>query len=76
MSIHPIILYIYIYISIWPSYVIYKGLPSGTAINNPPASVGDVGDSGSIHGSGRSLGDRNGKPLHYSCLGNRMDRGA
>ena len=29
-----------------------------------------------IHGSGRSLGQRNGNPLQYSDLGNPMDRGA
>ena len=27
-------------------------------------------------GSGRSLGEGNGNPLQYSCLGNPMDRGA
>ena len=31
---------------------------------------------GSISGSGRSPGERNGNPLQYSCLGNPMDRGA
>ena len=36
-------------------------------VNNPPASVGDVG---SFHGSRRSLGVGNGNPLQYSCLGN------
>ena len=29
-----------------------------------------------ISGSGRSSGERNGNPLHYSCLENSMDRGA
>ena len=33
-------------------------------------------DLGSIPGSGRSPGEGNGNPLHYSCLGNCMDRGA
>ena len=41
-----------------------------------PASVGDAGDTGSILGSGRSLGGGNGNPLQYSCLGNSKDRGA
>ena len=27
----------------------------------------------SIPGSGRSLGEENGNPLQYSCLGNPMD---
>ena len=30
---------------------------------------------GSIPGSGRSNGEGNGNPLHYSCLKNPMDRG-
>jgi len=29
-----------------------------------------------IPGSGRSPGEGNGTPLHYSCLENPMDRGA
>ena len=36
----------------------------------------NAGDTGSIPGSGRSLGEGNGNPLWYSCLGNPMDRGA
>ena len=35
-----------------------------------------AGDTGSISGSGRSLGKGNGNPLVYSCLGNSVDRGA
>ena len=33
-------------------------------------------DTGSIPGSGRSLGGGHSKPLQYSCLENPMDRGA
>ena len=33
-------------------------------------------DMGSIPGSGRSPKIGHGNPLHYSCLGNPMDRGA
>ena len=33
------------------------------------------GDTGSIPGLGRSPGEGNGNPLHYSCLENSMDRG-
>ena len=40
------------------------------------ASAYNVGDSGSIPGSGRSSGEGNGNPLQYSCLENSMDRGA
>ena len=32
------------------------------------ASVYNVGDLGSIPGSGRSPGEGNGNPLQYSCL--------
>ena len=38
--------------------------------------VGDIGDSGSIPGLGKSSGEGNGNPLQYSCLKNPMDRGA
>ena len=37
------------------------------------ASACNAGDLGSIPGSGRSPGDRNGNPLQYSCLENSMD---
>ena len=40
---------------------------------NPPVNAGDTG---SIPGSGRSLGEGNGYPLQYSCLENSTDRGA
>ena len=39
-------------------------------------SACNAGDQGSILRSGRSPGEGNGNPLQYSCLGNRMDRGA
>ena len=39
-------------------------------------SVYSAGDPDSIPESGRSPGDGNGNPLHYSCLKNSMDRGA
>ena len=37
------------------------------------ASAYNVGDPGSIPGSGRSPGEGNGYPLQYSCLENPMD---
>ena len=40
------------------------------------ASAYDVGDLGSIPGSGRLPGEGNGNPLQYSCLENPMERGA
>ena len=40
------------------------------------ASVYNVGDPGSIPGSGGSPGEGNGTPLQYYCLENPIDRGA
>ena len=40
------------------------------------ASIYNVGDPGSIPGSGRSLGEGNSNLLQYNCLENPMDRGA
>ena len=42
-------------------------------VKNLPANAGDTS---SIPGSGRSLGEGNGNPVQYSCLENAMDRGA
>ena len=39
-------------------------------------SACNVGGSGLTPGLGRSLGEGNGNPFHYSCLENSMDRGA
>ena len=39
-------------------------------------STHQAGDACLSSGSGRSLGEGNGNPLQYSCLGNPMDRGA
>ena len=45
-------------------------------VKNPPASAGDITDTSSIPGSGRSPGGGHGNPLQYSCLENPMDKGA
>ena len=45
-------------------------------VKNPPASAGDIRDTGSIPGPGRSPGGGHGNPLQYSYLKNPMDRGA
>ena len=45
-------------------------------VRNPSANAGDVGDVGSLPGSGRSPGGGHGNPLQYSCLENAMNRGA
>ena len=50
-----------------------QGFPGGS---DSKASARNVGDLGSIPGSGRSAGEGNGNPLQYYCLENPMDRGA
>ena len=45
-------------------------------VKNSPANAGDIGNTDSIHGSGRSPGEGNGSPPQYSCLENLMDRGS
>ena len=50
-----------------------KGFPGGSVGKE---SACNVGDSSSIHGSGRSPREEQGNPLHYSCLENFMDREA
>ena len=45
-------------------------------VKKAPANAGDVRDTGSIPGLGRSPGGGDGNPLQYSCLENPMDRGA
>ena len=49
---------------------VFMGFPGGAA------NAGDVRDTDSILGSGRSPGEGNGNPLQYSCLENLMDREA
>ena len=49
------------------------GFPCGS---DGKESSYNVGDTGSISGSGRPPGEGHGYPLHYSCLENPMDRGA
>ena len=50
-----------------------KDFPGGS---DSKASAYNVGDLGSIPGSGRSPGEVNGTPLQYFCLENPMDGGA
>ena len=49
------------------------GFSDGSVVKNMPANVGDMD---LIPESGRSPGEENGNPLHYSCLGNPMERRA
>ena len=51
----------------------YLGFSGGSMVKNPTANAGGIG---SIPGSGRSPGGGNGNSLHYSCLGNPMNREA
>ena len=48
------------------------GFPGGS---DSKVSAYNVGDWGSIPGSGRSPGEENGNPFQYSCLKNPMDGG-
>ena len=51
------------------SFGLLQVFPGGSVVKNP-------GDSSSILGLGRSLGEGSGNPLQYSCLGNPMDKEA
>ena len=48
------------------------GFPGGS---DGKESACNVGDLGSVPGSGRSSGGGQGNPLQYSCLENPTDRG-
>ena len=50
-----------------------SGFPGGAEVK---VSACNVGDLGSIPGSGRSPGEGNGNSLQYSCLENPIDGGA
>ena len=47
-----------------------------SVVKESACNEGDLGDTGSIPGSGRSPGGGNSNPLQYSYLENPMDRGA
>ena len=55
------------------SSILAKKLPGGSVGKESACNVGDLG---SIPGSGRSPEEGNGNPLWYSCLENSMDKGA
>ena len=50
---------------------ILYGFPCGSVGKESACNVGDLG---SIPGSGRSPGEGNGNPFQYSCLENSVDR--
>ena len=62
--------------SILCGYDGYGGLPQWLSGKESTCNAGAAGDIGLIPGSGRSLGEENGTPLSYSCLGNPMNRRA
>ena len=55
---------------------LFRGLPGGSLVKNPPVNARDAGNLGSIPGLERSPGGENGHSLQYSCLENPMHRGA
>ena len=59
--------------TLWEHYLSEASFP-GSSVSKESAC--SAGDSALIPGSGRSPGEGNGKPLHYACLENPMDRGA
>ena len=58
-----------------PPGICIGGFLDGSVVKNLPANAGDIKDTGSIPGLGRSPGGENCYPLQYSCLENPMDRG-
>ena len=46
------------------------GFLGGSVVKNPPVNSGDARDKGSIPGSRRFPGGRNGNPVQCSCLEN------
>ena len=62
--------------SSWLWFLLLWASQVALVVKYPPASAGDLRDSGLIPGLGRSPGKGNGNPLQYSCLENPMDRGA
>ena len=61
------------YILTFIQFIYGLGFPDGS---DGKDSACNVGDPGSIPGSGRSPGEGNGNSLQYSCLENPMHRGA
>ena len=53
----------------------FYGLPRWFIGKESAYNERDIGDVGSIPGSGRFPGRGHGSPLHYFCLENPVDRG-
>ena len=58
---------------IYTCFIRGRGFPGGSVAKNPSANAGDLGLNPGLR---RSLGEGDGNPLQYSCLGNPMDKGA
>ena len=56
------------------SFTGYPSMKPSSGDSDGKGCICNAGDPGSIPGWGRS-GERNGNPLHYSCLENPTDRG-
>ena len=54
----------------------YGASQMARVVKSPPDNEEDVGNAGSIPGSGRSPGGGHGNPIQYFFLENPMDRGA
>ena len=60
------------FFSLW--LILPQSFPGGSVVKNTPANTRDARDTGSIPGSGRSLGGGNGNLLQNSCLDNPIYR--
>ena len=57
-----------------PGELQFMGLQRITKLKQLSMHLSDLGAVSSIPGLGKYLGEENGNPLQYSCLGNLMDR--
>ena len=58
-----------------PDLKVVIGSQVALVVKNLPANAGDIGNTGSVPGSGRSPEVGHDNSLQYSCLKNPMDRG-
>ena len=66
----------HLYIEFFEPFCNIRACQVELVVKNPTANAGDLRDTGSIPGLGRSSGRGHGNPLQYSCLENLMDTGA
>ena len=64
-----------IWSDVWDYLLYSNGLPRRLSGKESACDAENVGDAGSIPGSGRSPRGVNGNPLQHSCLKSPMDRG-